>query len=164
MFEPLLPRQCVHIEQLAKTKTALLGKIAEVMAENCPELNKTKMFDAFWNRESLGSTAIGDVVAIPHIRLAGVDQAKACFLKLQYPVDFGAMDKQPVDLVFSFIVPEHSPKRHLNILAALSKRFSEPGFRQCCRQASTEDMLFECLNRELLPILEIEASCSESFV
>lgn len=155
-FETLLNPQSIVIDSSSRTKTALLSKISEIMAVSFPEFNKTEIFDALWQRESLGSTAIGFGVAIPHTRLANVDQSKACFIKLQHPVDFGAIDKQPVDLIFSFIVPEALPRQHLNILAALSNCFSEASFRQCCRQSTSEEALFSCLKHQLSPLLTAE--------
>src|SRR3546814_19462998 len=71
-------------------------------------------------RESLGSTAIGHGVAIPHARSNAFSAARGAFLRLEHPVDFGARDHAPVDLVFAMSVPEHSSQQYLEILSELN--------------------------------------------
>ncbi len=91
--------------------------------------------DSLRQRERLGSTAIGHGVAIPHGRSRDYAQARAAFLRLDTPVDFGAADGQPVDLVFAMVVPEHFTQEHLQWLAELAERFAEPALRDALRSA-----------------------------
>lgn len=86
-------------------------------------------------RDRLGSTAIGRGVAIPHGRSRDHAQARAAFLRLESPVDFGAIDGDPVDLVFAMVVPEHFTQQHLQWLAELAERFADQGFRDALRAA-----------------------------
>src|SRR3546814_16949891 len=86
-------------------------------------------------RESRGSTAIGHGVAIPHARSNAFSAARGAFLRLEHPVDFGARDHAPVDLVFAMSVPEHSSQQYLEILSELAERFSSDGFRDALRDA-----------------------------
>ncbi|QQP95956.1 PTS sugar transporter subunit IIA [Lysobacter enzymogenes] len=86
-------------------------------------------------RERLASTAIGHGVAIPHGRSPLLETGCGAFLRLAQPVDFGAADGEPVDLVLAMAVPEHHVQQHLQLLAELAERFADPAFRDCLRSA-----------------------------
>lgn len=81
-------------------------------------------------REKLGSTGLGQGVAIPHGRIKGLKQACGCFIRTQAPVPFGALDGLPVKLIFVLLVPEHATDLHLQILSELAQCFGDPGFRE----------------------------------
>lgn len=91
--------------------------------------------DGLVERERLASTAIGHGVAIPHARVDGLEQTRGAFLRLSPPVDFGAADGEPVDLVLAMAVPRHAMQGHLELLAELAERFSDPGYRTLLRQS-----------------------------
>jgi PTS system nitrogen regulatory IIA component len=97
-------------------------------------------------REQLAPTAIGHGVAIPHARIAGIEESRVAFLRLAHPVDFDAADGEPVDLVVAMVVPEHSVQQHLESLADLAESFADPGYRADLRTAPT----LELLRRRLL--------------
>lgn len=86
-------------------------------------------------RERMGSTAIGDGVAIPHGRSAGFEQPRAAFLRLRPAIAFDAADGEPVDLVFAMAVPDDMPQEYLQWLSELAERFSDPAFRDALRGA-----------------------------
>ena len=92
-------------------------------------------------RERLGSTAIGDGVAIPHGRSAAFPQARAAFVRLRPAVEFAAADGAPVDLVFAMAVPEGMPQEYLQWLSELAERFSDPALRDALRNAGDADAL-----------------------
>jgi PTS system nitrogen regulatory IIA component len=92
-------------------------------------------------RERLGSTAIGDGVAIPHGRSAAFAQPRAAFLRLRPAVAFDAADGQPVDLVFAMAVPEGMQQEYLQWLAELAERFADPAFRDALRAAGDAEAL-----------------------
>lgn len=96
-------------------------------------------------RERLASTAIGHGVAIPHGRVGFIDDSRGAFLRLSEPIDFGAADGVPVDLVLAMVVPEHSTIKHLEQLAELAEYFSDAGFRSRLRQAGDSHELTHCL-------------------
>ena len=96
---------------------------------------------ALRERESLGSTAIGHGVAIPHARSNAFSAARGAFLRLEHPIDFGARDHAPIDLVFAMSVPEHSSQQYLEILSELAERFSSDEFRDALRDAPDLDSL-----------------------
>ncbi|QOY63447.1 PTS sugar transporter subunit IIA [Lysobacter sp. H21R4] len=91
--------------------------------------------DSLHARERLASTAIGHGVAIPHGRLESITGSRAAFLRLAEPIDFGAADGIPVDLIMAMVVPLHSNMKHLEQLAELAEHFSDPAFRQRLREA-----------------------------
>jgi PTS system nitrogen regulatory IIA component len=92
-------------------------------------------------RERLGSTAIGDGVAIPHGRSAAFAQPRAAFLRLRPAVEFAAADGAPVDLVFAMAVPDGMPQEYLQWLSELAERFSDPALRDALRNAPDVDAL-----------------------
>jgi PTS system nitrogen regulatory IIA component len=101
--------------------------------------------DSLQLRERLASTAIGHGVAIPHGRVDFIDDSRGAFLRLSEPVDFGAADGLPVDLVLAMVVPEHSTLKHLQQLAELAEYFSDDGFRTRLRDAGDMTELNHCL-------------------
>lgn len=118
----------------------VLDAAAHLLAGSSP-LATTAIGAALHERESLGSTAIGHGVALPHARSNAFDSARGAFLRLEHPVDFGARDGGAVDLVFAMSVPEHSSQQHLEILSELAERFSSEHFRDILRHARDMDTL-----------------------
>ena len=96
-------------------------------------------------REHMGSTAIGDGVAIPHGRSAAFAQPGAAFLRLRPAVAFDAADGAPVDLVFAMAVPEGMQQEYLLWLSELAERFADPAFRDALRGAGDADALHAAL-------------------
>lgn len=116
-------------------RDAVLDAAARLLADAAPGATAA-IGDCLRQRERLGNTAIGHGVAIPHGRSDAFATARAAFLRLQHPVDFGAGDGAPVDLVFAMVVPEHFTQQHLQLLSELAERFADPGFRDGLRAAS----------------------------
>lgn len=94
-----------------------LGEIAQAVYE----LDATSTVDALQERESLGPTGVGHGVALPHARLHGLDRVVGIFVRLEKPMDFDAVDRQPVDLVFALFAPKNSGVDHLKALALVSR-------------------------------------------
>jgi PTS system nitrogen regulatory IIA component len=93
-------------------------------------------------RERLGSTGIGEGVAIPHCRVSGFNRIHGCLIKLEDPVDFGSLDDQPVDLIFALIVPEEQNDEHLATLARIASMMQNDQSRQSLRQCNNNEELF----------------------
>ncbi|WP_133126726.1 PTS sugar transporter subunit IIA [Legionella nagasakiensis] len=142
----------ISIDSTAQSKTAVLLKLSQILSQYDPELKTEVLFDAYWKRESLGSTTIGNGVIIPHIRSETIHQTYGCFLKLLNPVDFGATDKQPIDLVLGLVVPQNQNDQHLQILGHIIKHFSIPEFRDACRKAKSSDALYSLLAGKLFGV------------
>src|SRR5687767_15338391 len=103
-------------------RDAVLDAAARLLADASPTY--TSLLGAgLRERENIGTTAIGHGVAIPHARTNAWQEARGAFLRLVHPVEFNAVDGDPVDLVFAMSVPEHSTEQHLQILSELADRF-----------------------------------------
>ena len=86
----------------------------------------SEVIDALLDRENLGPTGVGHGIALPHARLADVDSVCGMFLRLEKPIDFDAVDRQPVDLIFALLAPESAGVDHLKALALVSRTMRDP--------------------------------------
>ena len=123
----------------------MLEYVSELLAGSSPELRRNEIFDALINREKLGSTGLGKGVAIPHGRIASLERPVCAFVRLATPVDFDATDRQPVDLIFTLLVPEDSTEEHLQVLSTIAEIFSNAGISMALRQCDTDSCLLEQL-------------------
>lgn len=103
---------------------------AGILFENHHGIARSAVYDALFDREKLGSTGLGQGVAIPHGRIKGLKKPLAAFLQLATPVQFDAPDGAPVKLVFVLLVPEAANERHLQLLSELAQTFSDPALRE----------------------------------
>lgn len=94
------------------------------------------VFDSLFAREKLGSTGLGQGIAIPHGRIKGLKQAAGAFIRLATPVPFDSPDGRPVNMLFVLLVPEQATEQHLQILSELAQRFAERSFRDALNEAS----------------------------
>lgn len=102
------------------SKKRLFQELGEI-AHSVYGLNASATVDALQERESLGPTGVGHGVALPHARLDGLEHVVGVFLRLERPLDFDAVDRQPVDLVFALFAPKDSGVEHLKALALVSR-------------------------------------------
>ena len=114
-----------------------LEVLSEMLASRGEALNADAVFNKLVSREKLGSTGLGKGVALPHARIEGSETAVAAFVTLNDGIDFDAFDRQPVDMLFALLVPEHFTDEHLQILARLAEMFSDTAFCEELRAAST---------------------------
>jgi PTS system nitrogen regulatory IIA component len=128
----------------AADKAQLLGEIAQRAALALGH-DARKILEALTAREALGSTGIGHGIALPHARLSGLTHLFGLFAVLDRPVDFGAIDEAPVDLVFLLLVPVNAGKEHLAALAAISRRLRNPETVRAIRVANEPDKVYEAL-------------------
>lgn len=118
---------------------------AGLMFENNQQIARSQVFDSLFAREKLGSTGLGQGVAIPHGRIAKLRDATAAFIKTSHPIPFDAPDGQPVNLIFVLLVPERATDLHLQILGELAQMFSDSQFRNrlnACEDAASIHQLF----------------------
>lgn len=102
-------------------------------------------FDALQERESLGPTGVGDGVAIPHARIEGLKSVGGVFYRLEKPVNYDSVDRQPVDLVFALFAPVSSGVDHLKALACVSRLLRAPATRSKLRANNDEPTLYAIL-------------------
>jgi PTS system nitrogen regulatory IIA component len=124
------------------SKKRLLETSAALIASKIPEVNAIQIYDALIAREQLGSTGLGDGIAIPHCRIPRCQKTIGCLVKLAEPVDFDAIDNKPVDLLFFLLVPENTLAGHLETLRMLAENFSNPDFCKRLRAANTDAELY----------------------
>ena len=103
---------------------------AGLLFENQMKIARSQVFDSLFAREKLGSTGLGQGVAIPHGRIPKLKEATAAFVKTAHPIPFDSPDGQPVSLIFVLLVPELATDLHLQILGELAQMFSDPAFRE----------------------------------
>lgn len=103
---------------------------AGILFENRHGLARSLVYDALFAREKLGSTGLGQGIAIPHGRIKGLKEVRAAFLRLATPVQFDAPDGKPVGYVFILLVPEAATEHHLQLLSELAQMFSDKAFRE----------------------------------
>ncbi|MCA0406857.1 MAG: PTS IIA-like nitrogen regulatory protein PtsN [Proteobacteria bacterium] len=111
-------------------------------------LDERAILETLRQRERLGTTAVGQGIAIPHGRIAGLNRLVGLFAKLARPVDFEAMDGQPVDLMFVLLAPEDAGADHLQALARIARLFRGPTLAQKLRQADDEATVYAILTAE----------------
>ncbi|WP_062263495.1 PTS sugar transporter subunit IIA [Endozoicomonas arenosclerae] len=129
------------------SKKKILEIIAERISEHVPAINTKDLFNSLINRERLGTTGLGKGIALPHCRSSACQHPTGLLIKLSDPVDFDAVDKQPVDLIFALIVPEENTQEHLNILQALAERFTSEVLLSQMRAAETPEALYNIICR-----------------
>jgi PTS system nitrogen regulatory IIA component len=134
---------CLHD---ISSKKRLLEKLSLLLAQGALGLNNGDIFNRLVERERLGSTGLGHGVALPHGRIAHLDQSIGAFIKLDQPIDFDSIDGQPTDLLFALLVPEHHTEEHLQILASLAGMFSNLMFCNKLRHCDNDKDLFRLLS------------------
>lgn len=136
----LAPRRTLcGVEGGSKKRT--LEILANLIAQDIPTLNADDLFRRLIARERLGSTGLGHGIAIPHCRIENCTGTVGALIKLAHPVDFDAIDGEPVDIVFALLVPEEATDDHLQILATLAGLFSDTEFRNQLRRATSDEEL-----------------------
>lgn len=116
----LLPAHGVKVMSAPSSKKRLMHDVAELAASTLG-LNQPHVLEALLERESLGPTGVGNGVALPHARLSGLEKCGGVFILLEKPVDFDAVDRQPVDVLFGLFAPEDAGVEHLKALALVSR-------------------------------------------
>lgn len=116
----LLTPNAVKVMSDVNSKKRLIQNIAE-LAETLIDAPSARIFEALQEREGLGPTSVGHGIALPHARLREVEEVVGAFIRLERPIDFGAADRQPVDIVFVLLAPEESGVDHLKALALVSR-------------------------------------------
>lgn len=138
----LLP-EAVWIDAPAD-KPAIIGALATRFAQ-VYALDRAAVLDGLEEREALGSTGFGRGVALPHARIDGLARPVAALLKLARPVEFGAADRMPVDLVIGLLSPTNAGATHLQALAALSRMVRDDHLHRALSQAGDTDTLYALL-------------------
>ncbi|MBO9547435.1 PTS sugar transporter subunit IIA, partial [Caulobacter sp.] len=127
-------------------KRQVLGVIADVAARAFG-VDAHGALEGLLEREAVGSTGVGQGVALPHARLADIDRVRAVFVRLETPVAFGAVDDKPVDLLVALFAPKEADSSHLRALARISRLMRQPDLREQLRQARSADAVHVMLTQ-----------------
>ena len=123
-FSNLLKPEAIRVFSSVSSKKRLLHDIAGI-AEACYQTDYSQTVEALMERESRGPTGVGGGIALPHARLEQLDKVVGAFVLLENPVEFDAIDKQPVDIVFGLFAPKSAGVEHLKALALVSRTLRE---------------------------------------
>jgi PTS system nitrogen regulatory IIA component len=143
IVELLTPDRIVPHLRAAGKKQAL-QELAKKAAE-VTGVDERTIFDTLLERERLGTTGVGEGIAIPHGRLPQIDRVHGVFARLDEPVDFEAIDDQPVDLIFLLLAPEDAGADHLKALARVSRLLRDPATCKKLRGSESRDALYALL-------------------
>jgi len=137
------------LEQLkAKNKEEVLAELAGVFARGATKFDFGAMLRALLEREKLGSTGIGDGIAIPHGKVAGLNEILVAFGRSRAGIAFEALDGKPVHLFFLLMAPENSAGQHLKVLAKISRMLKDGAFRKKLLEARMHDDLVRVITEK----------------
>ncbi len=143
----LLNPEAINPELKAASKNDVLGELTDALLRVEPGLDRDEVVEVLKERERLGSTGIGDGVAIPHGKLKHLDKLLLSFGRSRRGVDFDSMDGQPARLFFLLVAPEDSVGVHLKTLARISKLLKNPEVRQDLIDAEDAGAIYDIIAR-----------------
>ena len=129
LISKLLPLSNVILELDVSSKKRVFEQVG-LLFENNHHIARSQVFDSLFAREKLGSTGLGQGIAIPHGRIKGLKEAVGAIVRMKQPIPFDAPDGQPVNLIFVLLVPDRATDLHLQILSELAQMFSDKPFRE----------------------------------
>jgi len=139
-------KNCIICDLKAENKEEVLRKLAVKAVEIRPELDLDKVVDVLIERERLGTTGIGNGIAIPHGKLIDLDKIIIVFGRSQQGVPFEAADNRPVHIIFLILAPEGAATTYLKILAQVSRLVKSPEIRQRLLEADSPDKIVQIIN------------------
>ena len=143
-----LTAQGVIPELAAQEKSAVLREMAQGLAAQRESLNADQVLQVLWERERISTTAIGEGVAIPHGKLAGIERVVGVFARSPQGVDFAALDGGPTHLFFVLLAPENAAADHLKALARISRLLKDAAFRSRLMGGQTREEIFQIIAEE----------------
>lgn len=144
----IVPPEAIVDDLRAETKEGVLRELAAILAARTPQLPAETLASVLIDRESLGSTGIGDGVAIPHGKAPGIDRLHAVFGRSRAGVQFHSLDGKPAHLFFLIVAPEASAGMHLKALARISRLLKDVRFRESLMAAPNEERLRQLFREE----------------
>ena len=144
----ILPQELILPQLQNSTKTEVLRELAQHLASHAPEVNAEQLVTVLLDRERLGTTAIGEGIAIPHGKLPGLKDVVAVFGLSPDGVDCGSLDGGPTKLFFLLVAPEDSAGIHLKALARVSRLLKNKDFRERLLQGGSQADLYQMICEE----------------
>lgn len=140
--------EAVVFELSASSKAEVITELSKSLAKANPALSSERLAAVLQDREKLGSTGIGEGVAIPHGKVAGLSGLSACFGVSRSGVDFGAIDGKRTHLFFALVAPENSAGLHLQALSRIARLFRSSSFRESILAAQTQAAIHQLIAQE----------------
>ena len=144
----ILDSAAIVPEMRATTKPEALQELTRALGTVHPEIDETRLIEVLLDREELGSTAIGEGIAIPHGKLPGMAGVAAAFGRSVRGIDFDSLDGSPTRLFFLLVAPEDSAGVHLKALARISRLLKDKDFRDRLSAAGTRETIFATIKQE----------------
>ena len=148
----LLELQCVRYEPEASSKKHALDVLATTLASSSENLKPGVVLEGLVSRERLGSTALGESVAMPHARIEGLQRSHGAFLRLGNGVDFEASDGKAVDLLFGLLMPQDCSDNEIDDLRQLIEHLRDPILQEQLRQTDSPADLYALLTDSLTAV------------
>lgn len=142
-LQNILTLDCTLCAVPATSKKRIFDTICQTAAQHISELSQQELLESLMAREQMGSTGIGNGIAIPHGRLSETNQVIAVLLTTQEPINFDAIDNRPVDIFVALFVPESACKDHLSTLQSIAQLFSDKNTCKKVRKCIENDQLFQ---------------------
>jgi len=140
----ILSLDCTKSAVQCTSKKRALEMISELVAEQTGQ-SSTELFECMLSREKMGSTGIGNGIAIPHASMQSSDKAIAVLIQCESPVEFDSIDNRPVDLLFALLVPDAQCKEHLKTLASMAERLNDKQILKQLRNAQSDQELYNIM-------------------
>ena len=147
-IEEILKKESVIADLLGNDKVKVIKEMTQCLKKNNFIKNDQALFDTLMEREKLGSTGIGENVAIPHGKSDEVTQIITVLARSKKGVEFESLDQKPVHFVCMVIAPAHSTGQHLKVLARVSRIFKNQGIREEILKAENSDTIYSILMNE----------------
>ncbi len=144
----IIIRDACVVDMQAKTKKETLRELADALAAAVDDLDGSELLEMLLEREKLGSTAMGDGIAIPHARVESLDRLLATFGRSRHGVDFDSVDGKRTHLFFLLVAPGTEGSAHLLTLARLSRFLTQPEFRAKLLEVEATQDLFEAIEEK----------------
>lgn len=144
-IKDVLSLNCVRCAIEGSSKKRVLQTISQIASENLAGISSDDVLASLLCREKMGSTGIGNGIAIPHGRLNGLADTTAILVSSNSPIEFDAIDNQPVDIFFTLLVPSDKNEGHLQTLATIAKKLNDKTIVKHIRQATNNQALYEAL-------------------
>jgi PTS system nitrogen regulatory IIA component len=144
-IQDMLKKEFIVDDLKSKTKQEVLVELADVFLGDDTDIDRSAVIEVLLEREKLGSTGIGDGIAIPHGKLAGLEDLVVSFGRSHRGVEFDSLDGKPVHIFFLLMAPENSAGQHLKALARISRMLKDVSFRESLINAESSENIYNLI-------------------
>lgn len=143
----ILTSNCTSCDVAVTSKKRILEKICQLAALQITDIDQDELLASLLDREKMGSTGIGNGIAIPHGRLANANKVVAVLVTTEQAINFDAIDNRNVDIFIALFVPENSCEEHLNTLQNIAKLFSDKQVIKQVRKCNDDQALYNLIQQ-----------------